>query len=849
VAKIYPIQNRFTAGELSPKLQSRSDIEGYAAGVKQLSNFVALRHGSVERRNGSKLVSIHNGYRGRMFEFPITETQSYAVAITDEGFLYVDDRQGNQFGDNFGTNPGFADDLTGWTDASTGLGNADWIEGQVLMQTGDTGASDAAILKQTANIADDTAQHLMHIEAKNLFGATGLTIKLGSTDGGSEFLSATMAIDEEDLYFDLASAAGIRVTSGGDTRVTSAGDTRITSGIDFYIQIELDGNGEAAEAGWMIDHISFHERGGTYTETALASPYDVHDLEHLQVEMVPGEEKMNFTTGRKHPYVLDYNGGAWTFTPVDFDGRPAAWNGYTNWDTDDGSQIPKIGHTVEILAGYAGGGTVGNVYRYLGAETALGTTDYTTGGWTSLGKADLLTDPAVYLSEDGSRYLTPGDTVEVETGHTAGGVVGNIYQWAGTINLGTENYATDTDWDDRGTKVAYDTNPNFPGSVGFFGGRSWWAGFPETDDTFNGSKSASFNDLRLGDGNDGDGIEATLDDHGRIQWVRGEQDLLLGTKNGEYIVVAEGGPITPSDINANKQSANGSHKMQGEPIGNSVAYTSLDGSKIRDMEYKFVVNGWQSLDISFTAEHMFQEYGRVKEIHYAKDPETIIWFITDSGNVIGCTFDPANDVIGWHRHIIDGKVISGCIQKFGGTAELWIMVDRHVGATKELYIERLTDQAFMDSAVGIYYSVAQTAIDGWTHLANKTVNVIVDGVQADNVVLDANGDGTASISGNLIQVGLPYTSTMVTLPTDQPVQGGTGMQHMKRWSKLMLRLYESYIPKINSQRVPGLTTPYTGDIDVVNLGWDQQANNTIEMEQPFACKISGLFGELEEENE
>jgi hypothetical protein len=844
VAKVFPIQNRFTAGELSPKLHSRSDIEGYASGVKTLSNFVALRHGSIERRDGTKIVSIHDGYRGRMFEFPISETESYAVALTNQGKVYVDDRQGNIFGNNFGTNPDFLDDLTGWTDASTGLGHVDFVDGQVLMGTGGVGASDAAILLQTAVISNPGEQHLMHVEASSLTGATGLTIKLGASAGASNFLQATMAVGETDLYFDLSSALAIRATSGADTRVTSDGDIRVTSGTTFYVQVELDGNGESEEAQWMIDHISFHERTGTHVETEMTHPYDVHDLEHLQMEMEPGENKAHFTTGRKIPHTLDYNAGSWTFAHTAFNARPASWNGNIDFESDDGSQTPNIGVIVEILAGYAGGGTVGNVYRYKGAETDLGATNYAS-GWTDLGVADLYEETISYDTDGGTRFIGPGVTVEVLAGYAGGGTVGRVYQWPGTINLSTVNYATNTDWDDRGTVAAYSANPNFPGSVGFFGGRSWWAGFPETQDTFNGSRSAAYIDLDKGAGNDDDAIENTLSDHGLIQWIRGEQDLLIGSKNGEYIVTAEGGVITPSDIQVHKQSANGSHKMQGEPIGNSVAYTSLDGSKIRDMEYKFVVNGWQSLDISFTAEHMFQEYGSVKEIHYAKDPEAIIWFVTDSGNLIGCTFDPANNVIGWHRHPTDGKVISACVQRHKGIASLWMMIDRHIGATKKLYIERMTSDAVMDSSTGIYYQAATTAIQGFSHLAGKTVNVKVDGVAANDVTLDSSGDGTASLSGNLIEVGLAYTALLETLPTDVPVEGGTGMGHMKRWNRVFARLYESYLPKINGTRVVK-TEPFTGDIDAVKLGWDTDAINTIEMELPYKCKVSGIFGELEE---
>jgi len=105
--KVYPVQNRFTAGEISPKLHSRSDIEGYSAGCKTLENFIALRHGSIERRDGTRIVSTHAGYRAKLFEFPISDTLAFCATFSSNGFLYLDDRDGNLHGDNLVANPNF----------------------------------------------------------------------------------------------------------------------------------------------------------------------------------------------------------------------------------------------------------------------------------------------------------------------------------------------------------------------------------------------------------------------------------------------------------------------------------------------------------------------------------------------------------------------------------------------------------------------------------------------------------------------------------------------------------------------------------------------------------------------
>ncbi|ENT9569143.1 hypothetical protein ACFA6N_002425 [Salmonella enterica] len=51
------IKTNFTAGELSPRLAGRVDIERYANGAKRIENAVCLVHGGVKRRNGTRLIA------------------------------------------------------------------------------------------------------------------------------------------------------------------------------------------------------------------------------------------------------------------------------------------------------------------------------------------------------------------------------------------------------------------------------------------------------------------------------------------------------------------------------------------------------------------------------------------------------------------------------------------------------------------------------------------------------------------------------------------------------------------------------------------------------------------------
>lgn len=44
------------AGELSPLIDARNDLDKYAAGCRRLENFLPRLHGPIERRPGTKFI-------------------------------------------------------------------------------------------------------------------------------------------------------------------------------------------------------------------------------------------------------------------------------------------------------------------------------------------------------------------------------------------------------------------------------------------------------------------------------------------------------------------------------------------------------------------------------------------------------------------------------------------------------------------------------------------------------------------------------------------------------------------------------------------------------------------------
>lgn len=76
-----PIQTSFTSGELSPRLEGRTDLDQYKSGCKTLLNAKILPHGPVTRRGGTQYVdSSKNGTETiRLVTFEFSTSQAYVL--------------------------------------------------------------------------------------------------------------------------------------------------------------------------------------------------------------------------------------------------------------------------------------------------------------------------------------------------------------------------------------------------------------------------------------------------------------------------------------------------------------------------------------------------------------------------------------------------------------------------------------------------------------------------------------------------------------------------------------------------------------------------------------------------
>ena len=330
----------------------------------------------------------------------------------------------------------------------------------------------------------------------------------------------------------------------------------------------------------------------------------------------------------------------------------------------------------------------------------------------------------------------------------------------------------------------------------------------------------------------------------------GTKNLLIGTVNGEHVVSSEAGVITPTDISINQQSAYGSKHVQPVQVGDQVMYVSLDGTKVRALQYEWSADNWLSKDLTFFSEHITKSI--IREMSWAPNPSNLLACTLLDGTMAWLSYERGENVWGWHRHDTQGDFKDSVSGSFLGFSFLVVGVQRVDG---QIYLETIipNNQSHMDSwheqenQLTPFFTV--TELD---HLEGFTVQVLADGaVHPERVV--SGGEITLESLTNHAIVGLKFIPKLTSLPLESGSPTGSSLAYLKRYNRLIIGLLDSALPLINGVRAPDRSpsTPMdtiepnrTGQVDAYQLGWSEGVIVTIEQDLPLALTVLYIGGEL-----
>jgi len=640
----------FNAGELSPQIDSRSDVKKYSSGCRDLDNMLPRIYGSAERRPGTKYIaSTKNGdEKIRLVSFQYSDTIAY---ICEFGPDYI------RFFYNGGR-------VTGTTTTPTA-----WAAG-------------------TAYIIGDFATYTDDIVYRRLVAGTTATAP------DSDFTNWIVALLDDDDYpicetpspyqegdlFEIQFRQSADVMWDIHNEYASRKLTRTTattfdlSTIDFTSGPFMLRNDLANDDDVTITpsattgDITLTASSAVFDPQHISLPGALFKLTQARATTETSGSKTSPTGGVigdpltiKGTFTFNTH-GTWTGTvKLQRNKDEEGWETYRTYLSANDRNIQFTGTEEED-----------NVqYRIEVTSIDAGTIN-----------ADLTVNNS---TQDGIARIT-------------------VYISPTVVNATVLTDFASTTASKRWAEGSWSAYRGYPAAFTFFEERAVYAGTTAAPQTVWLSESGDFEDFDAGLNNsDSFSLVMSADKMNAIRWLSALEALMLGTIGGEWRIRATAldEEITPTNYNVRIQTTRGSKKIQPMAVGDATLFIDYVGRKIRELTFSDEKQKFVSPDLSALAEHI--TLTGITCMAYQRNPDSIVWCVLANGELISMTYERDQDVVAWARHPIGGNFggnapIVESVAVVPGTTEdeVWISVKRTIDSSTVRYIEQLQPRVAVD---------------------------------------------------------------------------------------------------------------------------------------------------------
>ncbi len=330
-------------------------------------------------------------------------------------------------------------------------------------------------------------------------------------------------------------------------------------------------------------------------------------------------------------------------------------------------------------------------------------------------------------------------------------------------------------------------------------------------------------------------------------------DLIILTSGNEWIVSGDK-TITPSNCNLKTQTQRGALSCEPQFIGNRCVFVQERGGTVRDMGYSYESDNYTGQDLTLFVKTRVKGYLTITSA-YAQDPDSIIYYIRNDGEINCLTYIPEQKVYGWSHFVTNGKYLYCESVSEGEQDSLYTLVERTLQGKKVKCIERMVPlysddvNVFLDCYVEFKSSNAIDSIN-IPHLSGQTVQVVIDGKQQPDVIVPDDGLLQLNVSGSNIKIGLPFTSKIRVPSVEMQMQDGTLQGRVATVSRVVLRVYKSFGGKVGRtfDRMDDITLPpnelFTGDKPVIlpkmSVNYSTDTSICIQHSDPFPFNLLSI---------
>lgn len=833
------VQYAFNGGQLGPRLQGRSDLARYQTGCNKLQNFIPTYQGPAIKRSGFRHVKPvkDSSKKTRIIPFEFSREQAYIMEI-GEGYLRVYKDSGTvlEAAQSFTGSPTAANPVV-CADTSHPFANGDqvFITGSAMTELNDRYFT-------VANQATNTYELSGEDGTGRATGAGGTAARVYEiTDGVASNSLPWLEAELDEISF-VQSADVVYLAHGNHPphKISRTSDIEWTS--------------EAIDFDWP----PFREE-------------NLDDDQTMIISENTGSSRTITATGAGSIFVSGMVGSYVRISHLVEADLPK-WKANVNVA---GGIEPRVGTAnVGVQAYYEG-----RVYSLTGIPTTASGNEP-----PSHEKSDgVVKDKRVpwefYNRGAGYAKITAvgGATCTVD-------VVEDFPFRVSTTNPAKTQYGG-TEFDaltsPRWAIGAWNAEFGYPRSVSFYEDRLWFGGTSKDPQTMWASKTGDYENFEVVAGEDDSSLVFTLasDKINSIEWLSGQDVLIIGTKGGEFTADAGNAEqaITPSNIRVRRRSNYGAaENVQPVFIDSALLFVQRAKFRLHELVPSLQSGNYTAPDLTQMSYDILTP--GVVQMAYQSSPLRLLWCVLSDGSLASLTYISDEEVIAWAKHTIGGtnatvESIAVIPHPDGDQDQLWAITSRTVNGATVRHIEFLEkpfaengsipDAFFVDD--GLTYSGASTVtITGLYHLEGETVKVLGDGiVYPDEVV--AGGSITLSTAVTKAQVGLALPDAQLqTMRLEGGNPQGTAQGKKKRITKLVMRFKDTgegikyganfttmdeHNLRDTADLMDSFVPLFSGDTPALSMpsGWEREGRVAIAHDQPLPCTVIAIMPDMNTE--
>ena len=824
---IHSIVNSFNAGELSPRLLARPDLDAYPRGCRTMENFLPTPYGSAERRPGTELFgySIY-GSSGRLVSFVFNDVNAYILVFRFDGGVSV-----RRFADTpedrtytYASVPGEYEPDPGAPVPEEGeedtremvpkrfffpLAEDEWIDPWKFQ------------FVQSADVVfivhPDYPPHRLSRTGKDVFQMEEMPFRY----------PPSLDIDTSGTRLKCINKPG----TGGGTRPPEPGETGT-----LYADKEIFKESDVGKR-YLLTYRNSTKGTLTIAKTAAGD--------------TGGFGKRLSWTRVKGAYTVTSHG---------------TWTGTLSVQRKYSDTQPTSSEGAETIAVYSSENDF---------NVSLSGDEPEDDAWYSVYWSGSLAK-----TESTLNFMNPGFSM---TGVVRATSFTDAKQMDCVCEKRLYSYGYASSW----REGAFSPEKGYPQAVAIYQERLFLGGTSAHRNRIWGSRTNDWNNFEVAGQEDDSALDLTMCSPtvSRICWMQDKDALIVGTTEDEWAVSSSNGQnaLSASNLRIRRNSAFGSCFPALSIMAQDIlVFVQKDRKKVRSLFYSWEQDAFKSEEMTLLAEHVCR--AGVREIHLQKSPETVLWAVLMDGSVASATIDTSQNVTAWARFSTSSRgkgVISMCILPGAdGEDRVYMLVQRNKLVYKSdglqeqpcYSLERMfprkgwsaLDTPMLDMAIRIEAHGDAEPYWGRTHgssdcpisniarinpTGNNALSVKFPStiVPAPSLVLLTDDGECFPVSLDSIDaqrrtftlpkeisggwIGCLYTSELSPMPAEYGMQDGHSMLRKKTVHRVLVDVYDSMggEVQVNGGPVSRICPRNSGD------SWDAPVpQGSIEVSAPFS---------------